>query len=318
MALVNQLDEQGHLKHFISIKNLEPSILLKMLEKAEEFIEISNRPVKNIPILRGKTIANLFFEPSTRTRTSFELAAKRLSADILNINIAQSATRKGETLIDTLRTLEAMHSDLFIVRHANSGAAHYIAEQVSPQTHVINAGDGCHEHPTQAVLDMYTIKKHKQNFKGLSVAIVGNVLHSRVAHSDIYALSLLNVSDIRVIAPDTLCPTTLQTLGVHHYTDMYEGLRNVDVIIMLRLQQERMNRVLLPSQNEYFYRYGLTKNKLKMAKSDVIIMHPGPINRGVEIDSLVADGSHSVILQQVSHGIGVRMAIITMLMGNVS
>ena len=313
-----QLDTHGRLKHFLTIEGLNRTVLLDILDHAESFAGVGERAVKKVPLLRGKTIANLFFEPSTRTRTTFELAAKRLSADILNLNVASSATKKGETLADTLHTLEAMHCDMFIVRHSNSGAAHYIATQVSPHISVINAGDGRHAHPTQAMLDMFTIRKHKKDFSTLKVAIVGDILHSRVARSEIQALATLGVSEIRIIGPKTLIPAEIQTLGVHVFHDLSEGLENVDVVIMLRLQRERMLSALLPSENEYFDRYGLTEKKLATASPDVIVMHPGPINRGVEIDSKVADGNKSVILQQVSHGIAIRMAVMAMTVSHLS
>ncbi|HEY5703397.1 MAG TPA: aspartate carbamoyltransferase catalytic subunit [Gammaproteobacteria bacterium] len=310
-----QLDEHGRLKHFLTIEGLDRSLLLNILDNAESFSGVGDRAIKKVPILRGKTVANLFFEPSTRTRTTFELAAKRLSADILNLNISSSATKKGESLLDTLRTLEAMHCDMFVVRHANSGAAHFIAKHVAPHISVINGGDGRHAHPTQAMLDMFTIRRHKQDFSELRVAIIGDILHSRVARSEIHALSTLGVNEIRVIGPRTLIPRHVETLGVHVYHDMSEGLKEVDVIMMLRLQQERMRSALLPSASEYFQLYGLTEEKLALAKTDAIVMHPGPINRGIEIDSKVADSSQSVILQQVSHGIAVRMAVMALTMG---
>jgi len=310
-----QLDKNGNLKHFLSTEGLSQSLLLSILDHAESFASVGERHVKKVPLLRGKTIANLFFEPSTRTRTTFELAAKRLSADILNLNISTSATSKGETLSDTLHTLEAMHCDMFVVRHANSGAAHYIATQVAPHISVINAGDGSHAHPTQAMLDMFTIRRHKQDFSKLKVAIVGDILHSRVARSEIHALNTLGVLETRIVAPHTLIPAGVEDLGVHVYHDMDKGLEDVDVVMMLRLQKERMRGALLPSEQEYFQRYGLTSERLAKARSDAIVMHPGPINRGVEIDSSVADGEHSVILQQVSHGIAVRMAVMAMTMG---
>jgi aspartate carbamoyltransferase catalytic subunit len=313
-----QLDKNGNLKHFLSIEGINQQLLHTILDYAESFATVDKRPVKKVPLLRGKTIANLFFEPSTRTRTTFELAAKRLSADILNLNISTSATSKGEILSDTLRTLEAMHCDMFVVRHANSGAAHYIASQVAPHISVINAGDGRHEHPTQAMLDMFTIKQHKKDFSKLSIAIVGDILHSRVARSEIHALNTLGVNEVRIIAPHTLIPKEIENLGVHVYHDMNSGLKDVDVVVMLRLQRERMRGALLPSENEYFKRYGLTNQRLKHAKRDAIVMHPGPINRGVEIDSAVADGENSVILQQVSHGIAIRMAIMAMAMGQIN
>jgi aspartate carbamoyltransferase catalytic subunit len=264
--------------------------------------------------LRGKTIVNLFFENSTRTRTTFELAAKRLSADVVTMNIATSATSKGESLLDTIRNLEAMHVDMFVVRHAISGAAHFIAEHTAPNISVINAGDGQHAHPTQAMLDMFTIRQIKKDFAPLKVAIVGDILHSRVARSQIQALNTLGVDEVRVIAPKTLLPAYVEKLGVTAFHDMQQGLKDIDVIIMLRLQKERMNSALLPSESEYFRCFGLTEKKLLVAKPDVMVMHPGPINRGVEIESSVADGKHSVILQQVSNGIAVRMAIMAMAM----
>ena len=309
-----QIDSQGRLRHFLTIEGLSPSILTEILDTAESFAATSEQAVKKLPLLRGKTIVNLFFEPSTRTRTTFELAAKRLSADVLNINVSASSTTKGESLLDTLRNLEAMHCDMFVVRHAESGAAHFIAQHVAPHVSVINAGDGSHAHPTQAILDMFTVRRHKGDFSQLTVAIVGDILHSRVARSQIHALTTLGVPEVRVIAPHTLLPAQIETLGVHVYHDLHEGLRDVDVIMMLRLQRERMQGAHLPSEREYFHLYGLTEEKLADAKPDVIIMHPGPINRGVEMDSAVADGPRSVILQQVSHGIAVRMAIMTLAM----
>lgn len=309
-----QLDEQGRLKHFLSIEGLDRAFLINILDNAESFSSVTGRAIKKVPLLRGKTVANLFFEPSTRTRTTFELAAKRLSADILNLNISSSATKKGESLLDTLRTLEAMHCDMFVVRHANSGAAHFIASHVAPHISVINAGDGRHAHPTQAMLDMFTIRRHKPDFTSLRVAIVGDILHSRVARSEIHALSILGVNEIRVIGPRTLIPRHIETLGVHVFYDLHQGLEDIDVIIMLRLQQERMSSALLPSPSEYFRLYGLTREKLAGAKEDAIVMHPGPINRGIEIDSEIADSSRSVILEQVSHGIAIRMAVMAMTM----
>jgi aspartate carbamoyltransferase catalytic subunit len=309
-----QLTESGKLKHFLTIEGLSKQLLTEILDTAESFVDMSEHQVKKVPLLRGKTIINLFFENSTRTRTTFELAATRLSADVLNMNIATSATSKGESLLDTIRNLEAMQVDMFVVRHALSGAAHFIAQQTAPHISVINAGDGQHAHPTQAMLDMFTIRQHKKQFEGLKVAIVGDILHSRVARSQILALNTLGVTDVRVIAPKTLLPADVTSMGVTALHDMNEGLKDVDVVIMLRLQKERMNSAFLPSESEYFRCFGLTEAKLKQAKSDVIVMHPGPINRGVEIASSVADGSHSVILQQVSNGIAVRMAVMSMAM----
>ncbi|MGH8520896.1 MAG: aspartate carbamoyltransferase catalytic subunit [Gammaproteobacteria bacterium] len=311
-----QIDEQGRLKHFISIEGLPRDLLIAILDTAQSFAGVGERAIKKLPLLRGKTIANLFFEPSTRTRTTFELAAKRLSADVLNINVQSSATRKGESLLDTLRTLEAMHCDMFVVRHPMSGAAQLIASHVAPHIRVINAGDGRHEHPTQAVLDCFTIRRVKGDLSSLVVAIVGDVLHSRVARSDIHALNILGVGELRVVGPKTLIPPGVEALGVRVFYDLEPGLRDADVVIMLRLQNERMQGALLPSAHEYFQTYGLTAAKLGAARPDVTVMHPGPINRGVEIDTAVADGPHSVILQQVSHGIAVRMAIMSIAMGS--
>jgi aspartate carbamoyltransferase catalytic subunit len=309
-----QLDSRGRLKHFLTIEGLKRELLTEILDTAESFATLPGRPVKKVPLLRGKIITNLFFETSTRTRTTFELAAKLLSADVLNLNISTSATSKGETLLDTLRNLEAMHSDMFVVRHAQSGAAHFIAEHAAPGVSVINAGDGRHAHPTQALLDMFTIRKHKGEFTPLRVAIVGDILHSRVARSQILALNTLGVTEVRVIGPRTLLPTEARVLGVHVFHSLEEGVRDVDVVIMLRLQRERMEGALLPSEHEYFHLYGLTDERLENAKPDAIVMHPGPMNRGVEMDSAVADGPRSVILQQVSYGIAVRMAVMSMAM----
>lgn len=309
-----QIDEHGRLCHFLSIEGLNRTILLDILNAAESFAGVGERTVKKVPLLRGKTIVNLFFEPSTRTRTTFELAAKRLSADVLNLAEKTSSATKGESLLDTLRNLEAMHCDMFVVRHPHSGAAHFIAQHVPSHVSVINAGDGQHAHPTQAMLDILTIRRHKKEFQNLNIAIVGDVLHSRVARSQIHALNIMGVNEIRVVGPRTLIPKEIQTLGAHIYYDLQQGLKDVDVIMSLRLQKERMSGAFLPSEREYFHLYGLTQEKLKNAKADVIVMHPGPINRGVEIDSAVADGPHSVILQQVSHGIAIRMAIMSMAM----
>ena len=313
-----QLDDQGRLRHFIAIEGLPRALLVQILDNAERFAPPGDQTVKKVPLLRGRTVANLFFEPSTRTRTTFDLAAKRLSADVLNLNIEASSTKKGESLADTLKNLEAMQCDMFVVRHQVSGAAHYIASQVAPHISVINGGDGRHEHPTQGMLDAFTIRRHKRAFERLKVAIVGDVAHSRVARSNIHALKILGVPDLRVVGPKTLIPPGIAQLGVQVFDDLDEGLRGVDVIIMLRLQQERMQSALLPSAHEYFREYGLTAQRLGLAAKDAIVMHPGPINRGVEIDSTVADGPQSVILEQVTNGIAVRMAVMAMILGNQS
>jgi aspartate carbamoyltransferase catalytic subunit len=319
MAFLNrnpQLNQHGELQHLLTIEGLGVGMLRHILDTAESFVSVSEREVKKVPLLRGKSIFNLFFEPSTRTRTTFEIAAKRLSADVINLNINASSQSKGETVLDTVDNLAAMQADMFVVRHAQSGAAHFIAGHVSPHIHVINAGDGRHAHPTQGLLDMYTIRHYKQEFHNLRVAIVGDVLHSRVARSQIHALTTLGVPEVRVIAPKTLLPSQVERMGVQVYHDISQGLKDVDVVIMLRLQNERMRGALLPSAQEYFKSYGLTQDKLALAKPDAIVMHPGPMNRGVEIDSDVADGKQSVILPQVTFGIAVRMAVMSILAGS--
>lgn len=310
-----QLTREGRLRHFLTVEGLSAPLLTEILDVAESFSAVTAQPVKKVPLLRGKTIFNLFFEPSTRTRTTFELAAKRLSADVMNMNISTSATKKGESLLDTLKNLEAMYSDMFVVRHADSGAAQLIARHVAPHISVINAGDGRHAHPTQAMLDVFTIRRHKQDLTALRVAIVGDILHSRVARSQIHALNTLNTGEVRVIGPKTLLPSHVEQLGVQVYHSMKEGLKDVDVVIMLRLQHERMDNALLPSEHEYFRLYGLTDETLAYAKPDAMVMHPGPVNRGVEIASSIADGPRSVILEQVSNGLAVRMAVMSMCMG---
>ncbi len=310
-----QLDDHGHLKHFLTLEGLSRELLIKILDKTEGFLGVARQAVKKVPLCRGKTVANLFFETSTRTRTTFELAAKRLSADVLTLNIAASSTSKGETLLDTLRNLEAMHVDMFVVRHAESGAAHFIAQHVAPGVSVINAGDGRHSHPTQGMLDMFTIRRHKGDFGPLTVAIVGDILHSRVARSQLAALRTLGAGEVRIIAPRTLLPAEPESLGARVFHDLRAGVRDADVVIMLRLQRERMRGAMLPSEHEYFQLFGLTEERLATAKPDAIVMHPGPINRGVEMDSQVADGPRSVILEQVSNGIAVRMAVMALCIG---
>ena len=315
-----QLNKDGELTHLLSVEGLPQRILTQILDTAESFMEVSARDVKKVPLLRGKSVFNLFFENSTRTRTTFEIAAKRLSADVINLDINKSSASKGETLLDTIDNLVAMHANLFVVRHASSGAPYLIAEHLQrigrDDVHVVNAGDGRHAHPTQGLLDMYTIRHYKKDFTQLRVAIVGDILHSRVARSDIHALTTLGVPEVRAIGPETLLPKHLDKLGVHVFDDMNEGLKDVDVIIMLRLQNERMTGALLPSAGEYFRHYGLTPQKLALASPDAIVMHPGPMNRGVEIHSAVADGSQAVILPQVTFGIAVRMAVMSIVAGN--
>ncbi|MBE2294835.1 MAG: aspartate carbamoyltransferase catalytic subunit [Phycisphaerales bacterium] len=315
-AIDLQLDSQGRLLHFLSVEGLSRHHLTEILDTAESLHGVAERRVKKLPTLHGKTVVNLFFEASTRTRTTFELAAKRLSADVLNLNIATSSTSKGESLLDTLRNIEAMQCDMFVVRHSQSGAAEFMARHVKPHIAVLNAGDGCHAHPTQAMLDTFTIRRHKPDFPALRIAIVGDILHSRVARSLIHALNILGAGEVRVIAPRTLLPVWVEQLGVQVFHAPQAGLRDVDVIVMLRLQRERMERALLPSEQEFFQQYGLTEERLALAKPDAIVMHPGPINRGVEIDSRVADGPRSVILEQVTNGIAIRMAIMSITLGN--
>ncbi len=315
-----QLDAEGKLQHLLSTEGLPLPVITQILDTAESFLEVSDRDVKKVPLLRGKSVFNLFFENSTRTRTTFEIAAKRLSADVINLDVSRSSTAKGETLLDTIDNLCSMHADMFVVRHATSGAPFLIAEHLKrigrDDIHVVNAGDGRHAHPTQGLLDMYTIRHYKKDFSNLTVAIVGDILHSRVARSDLHALRTLGCGEIRAIAPKTLLPGYLENLGVKVFHDMNEGLKDCDVVIMLRLQNERMNGALLPSAGEYFKRYGLTPEKLALAKPNAIVMHPGPMNRGVEIDSSVADGPQAVILNQVTFGIAVRMAVMGILAGN--
>jgi aspartate carbamoyltransferase catalytic subunit len=312
-----QVGRNGELRHLLSIEGLSAAMIHRILDAAEPYAQAALREPKKLPVLTGKSVFNIFFENSTRTRTTFEIAAKRLSADVINLNISTSSSSKGETLLDTVDNLAAMQADMFVVRHAASGAPYLIAQHLAAtgrdHISVVNAGDGRHAHPTQGLLDMYTIRHYKRDFHNLTVAIVGDVLHSRVARSQIHALTTLGVPEVRVIAPKTLVPTGIERMGVRVFHDMSEGLRGVDVVMMLRLQNERMHGALLPSTQEYFKTYGLTTDKLALAKPDAIVMHPGPMNRGVEIDSAVADGGQAVILPQVSFGIAVRMAVMGML-----
>jgi aspartate carbamoyltransferase catalytic subunit len=307
-----QLNRNGELHHLLSIEELPRAIVERILSTADSFIGVAEREVKSVPLLRGRSVFNLFFENSTRTRTTFEIAARRLSADVFNLDITRSSTTKGESLLDTINNLTAMQADMFVVRHASSGAPYLIARHVAPHVHVINAGDGRHAHPTQGLLDMYTIRHYKRDFSQLTVAVVGDILHSRVARSAIHGLTTLGVPEVRAVGPLTLLPAGLEQLGVRVFTRLEEGIRGADVIIMLRLQNERMKGALLPSAQEYFRNYGLTPEKLQLARPGAIVMHPGPMNRGVEIDSHVADGTQSVILPQVTFGIAVRMAVLAL------
>ena len=312
-----QLNKNGELIHLLSTEGLSKALLTQILDTAANFVPVGNREVKKVPLLRGKSVFNLFFENSTRTRTTFDIAATRLSADVINLDIARSSASKGESLLDTVANLSAMAADIFVVRHSESGAPHLIAQHVAPHVHVINAGDGRHAHPTQGLLDMYTIRHYKKDFSNLVVAIVGDVLHSRVARSDIHALTTLGCAEVRAVGPKTLVSADFAPMGVRVCHTLEEGIQDADVVIMLRLQSERMSGALLPSSSEFFSCFGLTEAKLRRyARPDAIVMHPGPINRGVEIDSAVVDGPQSVILPQVGFGIAVRMAVMGIVAGN--
>jgi aspartate carbamoyltransferase catalytic subunit len=299
-------------RHLLGIADLEPEEIGSILETADAMTEIAARPIKKVPALRGRTVVNLFFEPSTRTRTSFEVAEKRLSADTLSIALAQSSVTKGETLLDTVRNLEAMAPDMIVMRHASSGAPHLLARLC--RSVIINAGDGMHEHPTQALLDAFTIREHKKRLDGLKVAIVGDLLHSRVLRSNVHLLNKMGAS-VWACGPPTLMPPDLARFGVRPTASVDEAVGDADVIMMLRIQHERMHGHFIPSTREYFTLFGLTPARVARAKPDVIIMHPGPMNRGVEIDSDVADGPYSVILEQVTNGVAVRMAVLYLLAG---
>ena len=311
-----QLNSNGELIHLLSMEGLPKDILTHILDTAGKFVSFNDREVKKVPLLRGKSVFNLFFENSTRTRTTFEIAATRLSADVINLDIERSSASKGESLLDTIANLSAMAADMFVVRHGESGAPYLIAQHVAPHVHVINAGDGRHSHPTQGLLDMFTIRHYKGDFANLRVAIVGDVLHSRVARSDINALTTLGCAEVRVVGPKTLVPSDMSHMGVRVCHSLEEGIKDCDVVIMLRLQNERMSGAMLPSAQEFFRSFGLTQAKLALAKPDCIVMHPGPINRGIEIDSAVVDGKQSVILPQVTYGIAVRMAVMSIVAGN--
>ncbi|MBI3088003.1 MAG: aspartate carbamoyltransferase catalytic subunit [Candidatus Omnitrophica bacterium] len=299
-------------KDLLGLRELSAEEIRAILATAESFREISLRPIKKVPALRGRTVVNLFFEPSTRTRISFELAAKRLSADIINISASSSSLAKGETILDTIKNLEALKIDVVIIRHAASGVPHLLARHVSAS--VINAGDGAHEHPTQALLDLLTIQQKKGRLDGLRVSIIGDIAHSRVARSNIWGLMKLGAA-VTVCGPPTLIPPHIEQLGVRATYDVKEAIREADVLMLLRIQHERQEAALVPSLREYRLRYGLDRERLKGAKPEVLIMHPGPINRGVEMDSSVADGPYSVILDQVTNGLAVRMAVLYLVAG---
>ena len=299
-------------KDLLSISDLTRDDIDLVLNTAEAMREVGERPIKKVPTLRGKTVVNLFYEPSTRTRTSFEIAEKRLSADTLNIAVASSSVLKGETLVDTALNIEAMAPDMIVLRHASSGAGHLLSRIC--RSRIINAGDGMHEHPTQALLDAFTIKQHKKRLDRLKIAIVGDLLHSRVLRSNVLLLTMMG-ADVWVCGPATLIPTGIDQFGVTVSTRVDEAVANADVIMMLRIQHERMQSAFFPSIREYFNTFGMTTERVARAKSDVIIMHPGPMNRGVEIASEVADGAYSVILEQVANGVAVRMAVLYLLAG---
>jgi aspartate carbamoyltransferase catalytic subunit len=300
-------------RHLLGLEGVSAEEINLVLETAASLKEINLRPIKKVPTLRGKTVVHFFVEASTRTRTSFEIAAKRLSADTVSLSANTSSLTKGETLIDTARNLEAMSPDLIVIRHSMSGAPHLLAKHVSPC--IINAGDGAHEHPTQALLDMLTMRQHKGRIEGLKVSIIGDITHSRVARSNIIGLRTMGAS-VRVFGPPTLLPPAVTSLGVEVAASMNEAVEDADVVMMLRVQRERLQDVLFPSQREYAIRFGLGLKHLKKAKPDVIVMHPGPINRGVEISPEVADGPFSVILDQVANGVAVRMALLYLLIGS--
>ena len=306
--------KNGQLQHLLCIEGLSRQIIDEIFVRADSFLDLKNNNVKKTDLLNGKTICNLFFENSTRTRTTFEIAAKKLSADVINLNVSTSSQSKGESILDTINNLIAMHADMFVIRHNQSGAAHFIAKNIDQNIKVVNAGDGYHSHPTQGLLDAFTIRHYKKDFKNLKIAIIGDIKHSRVARSEINALNILGVPEIRVIAPQTLMPFGVKDLGVIPFDNLDHGVKDVDVIMMLRLQKERMDSALIPSQEEYFKTYGLTSKRVELANPDCIIMHPGPMNRGVEIESSVADSNKAVILPQVSFGIAIRMAVMSVLM----
>ncbi|ABL01848.1 aspartate carbamoyltransferase [Candidatus Ruthia magnifica str. Cm (Calyptogena magnifica)] len=306
-----QLDDSGKLIHLLGLEGLSKQYLIHILDTADSLIDVSGN-LKKSKALDDIFVANLFFEPSTRTRNTFEIAAMRSSANVINVDLANSALKKNEDLLNTMRTLKAMQIDMFVIRHKQNGLPHHVVQHLKDVS-ILNAGDGINAHPTQALLDMLSIRQHKKTFENLSVAIVGDITHSRVAHSDIQALKTLGTTDIRLIAPKVLQYNLAPCSVVKHFDDIEPGLKNCDVVIVLRLQKERMIEADIPNEQEYFDNFGLTPKRLALAKPDAIVMHPGPTNRGVEIDSNVADGNQSIILQQVTNGIAVRMAVMQIL-----
>ena len=321
-SMTNQLNRDGKLTHLLTLEGMPKEQILYILDTAKQFVSVTspNREVKKVPLLRGKSVFNLFFENSTRTRTTFEIAANRLSADIINLDIPTSSTSKGESLMDTIDNLIAMQADIFVVRHNISKAPIEIANHVPEHVHVINAGDGSHQHPTQGLLDAYTMRHFKQDFSKLKVAIIGDILHSRVAKSNIHALTTLGCNDIRAIGPESLLPSDLakdlSALGVKIFHKVEDGIKDADVVMTLRIQKERMDQGQVPEGAAFFSQFGLNAERLALAKPDAIVMHPGPMNRGVEIDSAIADGKQSVILNQVTFGIAIRMAVMSIVAGN--
>lgn len=309
-----QLNADGKLQHLLQIEGLSKAQITQILDTAASFFNPQDGSIVKKPVLRGRTVANLFFEPSTRTRSTFELAAKKLDADVLNLDIGTSATTKGESLLDTLQTLQAMHIDMFVIRHAENGIPAYCAEAVGPKTAILNAGDGNRAHPTQALLDAYSIRKHKGDFENLTVTIVGDIRFSRVARSQMAVLKTLGVKTLRLAGPDNLLPENVESLDVEVHRQLETAVRDADVVIMLRVQKERMDSSLIPTTDAYFAEWGLTPERLALAKPDAIVMHPGPMNRGIEIASEVADGPQSIILDQVTNGIAVRMAVMSLIM----
>jgi aspartate carbamoyltransferase catalytic subunit len=320
--VANQFNRDGNLTHLLTLEGMPKEQILYILDTAKQFVSVTspNREVKKVPLLRGKSVFNLFFENSTRTRTTFEIAANRLSADIINLDIPTSSTSKGESLIDTIDNLIAMQADIFVVRHNISKAPIEIANHVPEHVHVINAGDGSHQHPTQGLLDAYTMRHFKQDFSKLKVAIIGDILHSRVAKSNIHALTTLGCNDIRAIGPESLLPSDLakdlSALGVKIFHKVEDGIKEADVVMTLRIQKERMDQGQVPEGAAFFKQFGLNAERLALAKPDAIVMHPGPMNRGVEIDSAIADGKQSVILNQVTFGIAIRMAVMSIVAAN--
>lgn len=312
----DQIDSDGHLRHMLTTEGLPRTWLTHILDTAESFVPSPGKPPKKVPLLRGKTVFNLFFENSTRTRTTFELAAKRLSADVINMDVAHSSRSKGEDDLDTLFTLQAMGADIFAIRHPENGAAARFAANAAPNVAIINAGDGSHAHPTQGLLDVFTIRRHRPDFENLAVAIVGDIRHSRVAHSTIHALRTLGTTDIRLVGPERFLPLDSSVLKASATTDIAAGLDGVDVVMGLRIQRERIAGDALDDVADYHAHFGLTPANLARARPDALVMHPGPINRGVEINADVAYGAQSVILEQVRNGIAVRMAVMALIAGN--